>query len=190
MTDLNDSLPPLPPHIGTIIRLMARLRSEHHQNAKPIQRAIEHLTALISRPRFMGMLMVAVACWVSVNLSADALGYHAFDPPPFFALQGVISLVSLFMIVAIVATQRREDQLAQLHEQLNLQLAILNEQKTAKVIELLEELRRDDPFVKDRIDQEAEVMAKSANPSTVIRAIKETGAEMLEVEAGQDDLES
>ena len=47
------------------------------------------------------------------------------------------------MVVLILATQRREYQLAQLREQLTLELAILSEQKTAKVIQLLEESRRD-----------------------------------------------
>jgi hypothetical protein len=55
----------------------------------------------------------------------------------------------------------------------------------------LEEFRRDDPFIKARIDHEAEVMAnnKSANPSTVIDAIRETRAEMLEIDEGRGDLE-
>ena len=47
------------------------------------------------------------------------------------------ALISLYMVVLILATQRREYQLAQLREQLTLELAILSEQKTAKVIQLL-----------------------------------------------------
>ena len=89
------------------------------------------------------MLAVIVASWISLNLLADALGYRPIDPPPFSWLQDAVSLASLFMVISILATQRREDQLAQLHEQLNLELAILSEQKTAKVIQLLEESRRD-----------------------------------------------
>jgi uncharacterized membrane protein len=62
---------------------------------------------------------------------------------------------------------RLEDQLAQLREQLNLELAILSEQKTAKVIELLEESRRDNPLIHNRVDQEADVMAKPADPKSL-----------------------
>jgi uncharacterized membrane protein len=54
------------------------------------------------------------------------------------------------------ARSRREYQLAQLREQLTLELAILSEQKTAKVIQLLEESRRDNPHIRNRVDQEAE----------------------------------
>ncbi len=50
----------------------------------------------------------------------------------------------------ILTTQRRADELAQHREQLTLELAILSEQKTAKVIELLEEMRRDNPNLRNR----------------------------------------
>jgi uncharacterized membrane protein len=67
------------------------------------------------------------------------------------------------MVVLILATQRREYQLAQLREQLTLKLAILGEQKTAKVIQLLEESRRDNPLIRNRVDQVAEAMAQPAD---------------------------
>ena len=144
---------------------------EHKQMATPIQQAIERVTALIARPMFLAVLAISIACWIGINLLAYALGYPPFDAPPFPELQELISLSSLFLVVIVLTTQRRDDQLAQLHEQLNLQLAILNEQKTSKVIELLEELRRDDPFLKDRVDEEAESMASSTNTDSVLEGI-------------------
>jgi len=80
------------------------------------------------------------------------------------------------MVVLILATQRREDQLAQHRELLILELAILGEQKAAKVIQLLEESRRDNPLIRDRLDREAETMAQPADPKSVLDAIKETHA--------------
>ena len=46
------------------------------------------------------------------------------------------------MVILIYAAQRREDKLSELREQLTLELALSSEQKTAKVIELLEEPAR------------------------------------------------
>jgi hypothetical protein len=40
-----------------------------------------------------------------------------------------------------------------------LELAILNDQKSSKIIELLEEFRRDNPMIADRIDSEARAMS-------------------------------
>ena len=163
----------LPAHIEVTIRSIARLHAEHHQNATPIQHAVDRVTALLGHPRSLGI----VAGWINLNLLAAEFGYRPIDPLPFSVLQGVISLVSLYIVILILATQRREYQLAQLREQLTLELAVLNEQKTAKVIRLLEEARRDNPLIRDRIDKEADAMAQSADPQSVLHVIKETHAE-------------
>jgi uncharacterized membrane protein len=162
MADTN-APPLLPAHIEETIRSIARLHAEHHRNATP--------------PQFIGVLTVIAASWISLNLLAGALGYRAIDSLPFSELGGAVSLVSLYIVVLILATQRREYQLAQLREQLTLELAILSEQKTAKVIQLLEESRRDNPLIRDRVDQQAEAMAQPADPKSVLDAIKETHAE-------------
>jgi uncharacterized membrane protein len=62
-----------------------------------------------------------------------------------------------------------------------LELAILSEQKTAKIVALLEELRRDSPAIHDRVDEQAEVMARPADPRSVIEAIHETRSEASNV---------
>lgn len=135
---------------------MAQLHADHHQNAAPHERAVARTIALLAHPRFIGGLAIFVVAWMTLNLLAAPLGYPALDPPPFSWLGGAVSLASLYMVVLILATQRREDQLTQRREQLTLQLAILSEQKTAKIIQLLEESRRDNPQVQNRHDPEAE----------------------------------
>ena len=76
--------------------------------------------------------------------------------------------------IHILTTQRREDQLAGYREQLTLELAILGEQKSAKIIALLEEMRRDSPTLRNRVDEEATAMSVAADPQAVLDAIKET----------------
>ena len=78
------------------------------------------------------------------------------------------------MTVLILTTQRRDDQLAAHREQLTLELAIIGEQKSAKIIALLEELRQDSPTLRNRVDHEAAAMSVAADPQAVLDAIKET----------------
>ena len=137
-----ESEPPiLPPHVEETIRSGARLHAEHHYNATRLERAADRMTRLLGRPGFLGVVTVAAAGWVGLNLLVSALGYRPLDPPPFGWLEGAVSLASLYMVVLVLITQRREDELAQLREQLTLQLAMLSEQKMAQVIQLLEESR-------------------------------------------------
>ena len=186
MADTNASLPLLPAHIEETIRSIARLHARHYQNATPLQRVVDRTTALLGSPRSIGVLTVIAAGWISLNLLAAALGYRPIDPPPFSGLAGAVSLVSLYLVVLILATQRREYQLAQLREQHTLELAILGEQKTAKVIQLLEESRRDNPLIRNRVDQVAEAMAQPADPQSVLDAIKETHAEAEQISGPTD----
>jgi uncharacterized membrane protein len=78
------------------------------------------------------------------------------------------------MVIMILATQRREDLLAQRREMLILELALLSEQKTAKVIQLLEESRFDNPLIRNRIDREAEAVAQPSDPNSMLDVIRET----------------
>src|ERR1019366_9014612 len=170
MADTNASLPLLPAHIEETIRSIARLHARHYQNATPLQRVVDRTTALLGRPRSIGVLTVIAAGWISLNLLAAALGYRPIDPPPFSGLAGAVSLVSLYLVVLILATQRREYQLAQLREQLK----------------LLEESRRDNPLIRNRVDQVAEAMAQPADPQPVLDAIKETHAEAEQISGPTD----
>jgi uncharacterized membrane protein len=87
-----------------------------------------------------------------------------------------VTLAALYMTVLILATQRRENELASHHEHLTLDLAILSEQKTAKIISLLEELRQDHPDIHDRIDDEAAAMSEPVDLQTIKRHVVEASA--------------
>ncbi len=168
------STPILPAHIEDTIQAIARLHADHRQESGAIQRAVEQSTAWIGRPRFLAGLSVLIAMWVIGNATAGFAGYGVWDVPPFAWLQGVLGLLALYVTLLILTTQRREDQLAGYREQLTLELAILGEQKSAKIIALLEEMRRDSPMLANRVDEEAVAMSVAADPQAVLDAIKET----------------
>ena len=158
-------------HIDQTIKAIAQLRANHHGNASSMQRAVDRLTAHVARPRFLGVITGVVAGWVAVNLLMPMFGREAIDPPPFPWLSSALALAAFYVVVLIFATQKREDQLAQHRELLIMELAIVSEQKIAKVIQLLEESRRDNPMIQNRIDNEAETMAQPADPESVLVAI-------------------
>jgi uncharacterized membrane protein len=171
----------MPIHIEETIQSIARLHAEHHANATQHQRAVDWITSLLGRPSFIAALTLFVVGWVSLNGLAVALGFGPPDPPPFPWLTGSTSLASLYLVVLILTTQSRDDRLTQRREQLILEVAILSEQKTAKVVALLEELRRDSPDVRDRVDELADIMARPVDPQSVIDAIKETRSEAAHI---------
>jgi uncharacterized membrane protein len=166
----------LPDHIQTTVAAIAQLHADHKHAATPLQRLMDRLTAGVADPRFVGFVVAAAVVWVAGNLLLSASGRQPLDPPPFVWLQGVIGFSALCMTSLVLTTQRREDELATRREQLTLELAILGEQKTAKIIALIEELRRDDPGVRSRPDPEARAMSAPADPQEVLGALDGPGA--------------
>lgn len=177
MTDetiANDESGTVPAHVESTVQAVARFHEAHEADASPLQRLIERITRSAGRPAFAAVLTVLVVSWITLNISLIALGRVPIDEPPFFWLQGAVALTALYMTTFILTTQTREDKLAGLRDQLTLELSILSEEKSAKIIGLLEELRRDDPNIADRSDEHAEALATPADPNVVLHALKQT----------------
>jgi uncharacterized membrane protein len=163
----------LPEHVEETIRATAKLYADHQRAATKVQLAVARMVDLLGRPGCIGLLIAAVLCWVGGNLLTLVFGYTPIDPPPFSWLELVVSLMALCITALILTTQRRDDQLAGQRDQMTLELAILSEQKLAKIIQLLEESRRDNPFLDNRVDPSANAMAMAADPLSLGRHPKQ-----------------
>jgi uncharacterized membrane protein len=170
-----DVAPVMPAHVEDTTRTIARLHAEHHRGSTPFQRGVRKVTDFVSRPHFMSGLTAFIAVWLGWNGAlAPMLGVTPFDPPPFSWLQGLAQIFAVYVTVSILASQGRETEMADLRQQLTLELSILNEQKSAKIIALIEELRRDSANVGDRVDPEAEAMGVPNDPEAILAAIKDS----------------
>ncbi len=182
--------PILPAHIQDTVRAIAQLHADHYDQNTPLQRFVDRITALVARPNFTVLLTIILGIWVILNVSIYKAGLRPWDAPPFNWLQCITGVVALYVTVLILATQRREDQLAGHREQLTLELAILAEQKSAKIIQLLEEMRKDSPHLINRLDEEAELMSVPADPQSVLDAIKDTHEELARADKPERDEEA
>ncbi len=177
--------PILPAHIEDTVAAIAKVHADHHAESGGVQRLVELVTGWIGQPRFIASMTAVIVLWMGGNTLVTFLGRKVWDEPPFAWLALVVSLLALYVTVLILATQRRDDELAGYREQLTLELAILGEQKSAKIIALLEEMRRDSPTLRDRVDHEAAAMSVAADPQAVLDAIKES-----EVTAGPTETDA
>jgi uncharacterized membrane protein len=168
----------LPPHIEEAVQSIALLHNAHHKNASGLERLVDFASAQVSRPACLVLLASVTALWVAANLALESFGYAPFDPPPFAWANDGLTLLALAVAVMIVTTQRRAGKLSERREQMTLELTLLTEQKTAKIIALLEEMRRDSPQLHNRIDQEARDMSAPSDPLQVLGAIEETASEI------------
>ncbi len=157
-----------PDPITENIDAVVALHAFAEQQVDPHQRTVESLTAWLGRPQFFYGILVGVSLWMLANSLLPLLGWRMRDDPPFFWLQGAVGLGALLMTTVVLITQNRQGKLAERREQLDLQMSLLTEQRTAKIIDLLEELRRDIPSVHNRVDLEAEALTRTVDPHEVI----------------------
>lgn len=172
------AIAPLPDPLGHNIEAIVALHTSAERNVPRHQRVLETATAFFGRPAFLYISLLVVALWILFNVLPH-LGLPQFDPPPFDLLQLSLGIISLPITIAVLIKQDRQEKLAEQRAQLSLQLNLLSEQKIAKLIGLIEELRRDLPDVKNRYDAEAEVMKQAADPQMVMDTLEKTLAEEL-----------
>src|ERR1700690_3716308 len=158
---------PLNEHVGVI----ASIHAHAEKRLSAHQRLVERVTSWLGRPRTIYLLLGVVLAWALGNAVAGRMGRASWDGPPFFWLQGAVALYAALVSTMVLITQTRQQRHTEQRAYLELQINLTSEQKTAKLIALLEELRRDMPSVRDRVDLQANAMAQAVDPEAVLTAL-------------------
>jgi uncharacterized membrane protein len=164
----------LPPHVADAVRAIALLHAEHTRKASFADKLADYCTDFVGTPSFLIGLGSTIFFWIVGNAATTMLGGSALDPPPFEWLDLALTTAGILIAVLILASQKRADRLAHLREQMNLESTLLTEQKARKIIELVEELRKDSPNIADRSDREAQEMAMKTDPHQILSAVEKT----------------
>jgi uncharacterized membrane protein len=159
-------------HVAQNIETIAQLHTQAEGRVGRSQRVIERVTASIGQPWALNVIVGIVVLWVAINTLGSKAGLPIVDPPPFLWLQAAVSLSALLVTTMVLTTQNRQGKRAFQRGNLELQVNLVAEQKIAKLISLLEELRRDLPSVRDRVDPVAEAMAEAVDPQAVVTGLE------------------
>jgi uncharacterized membrane protein len=158
-------------HLAQTIQTVLALQAREEEQASGHQLAIERVTRRLGRPHTVYATLSLLLVWATLNAVVHAMGLRAPDPPPFPWMQAFVSACALLMTVVVLTAQNRQAAVAERRGHLDLQVNLLAEQKIAKLIALVEELRRDLPSVRPRRDSVAEAMKNTLDPEVVIAAL-------------------
>jgi uncharacterized membrane protein len=165
------------------VKDVAEIRAQQLRELPRSQLGIEWLTDRIGRPWFAYAIVVLIAAWIAWDTGARA----RVDAPPFPVLQLVLAVLSLLMTIFILTTENRQGAIAEKRAQLTLQLSLANEERAAKIIQLLEQLRKDDPLLPDRRDDEAREMAQAIDLHTAIDKMEDADARIAQTSSKDSD---
>ena len=164
-----------PLHLEENIDSVLEVQKREREQRLPAQRFVDRASRYIGRPRYLIVLLGLVICWIGANSLAPRWGLVRFDPFPFPLLEGILTLAALISTTVVLIAQNRQTRIEQQHMHIALQLSLTTEQKVAKIINLIEELRRDLPMVRNRYDPQAATFAEKTDALQVLSAIEEVG---------------
>lgn len=162
----------LPPSVSENIDTITAFYQRHEEHMSLPQTIIEKMSVILGSPGYVAASVVFMVGWIVANLVALELGYEEVDEPPFFWLQGIIAVNAFIISTTVLIRQNRMQKLAQHHARLDLQVNLLTEEKTSKIIAMLEALRRDTPGIAPLVDPEAQDMARPADADAVLSVIE------------------
>lgn len=118
-------------HIGT----MRAIKAAHARERTPIERMADWMTRRASSTPFLLFHVVWFVAWVVINTGLTPLA--PFDPYPFGLLTMVVSLEAIFLSIFVLMAQSRESNIAELREELSLQVVLRMEAEVTKTLQLV-----------------------------------------------------
>jgi uncharacterized membrane protein len=118
-------------HLGAI----RAIKAVHASNRSWMERAADTMTRVASSPWFLALHGVWFTAWIVVNSGSTPI--RPFDPYPFGFLTMVVSLEAIFLSIFVLMAQGRESAIAELREELTLQVNLRMEAEVTKTLQLV-----------------------------------------------------
>ncbi len=168
---LSDVTEVLPEQVIKNIEAIATHQDRYRQNAPAHQRGLDKITAVFSRSEFLYFLIGFFTIWWFCSyLSTQHI--LPVDFPLFNLREEGLEVAGLLISTGVLIYQTRQEQASEERSHLMLQLNLITEQKIAKLISLVEELRTDLPNVRNRADLEAQIMQQAIDPQAILEVIQ------------------
>jgi uncharacterized membrane protein len=116
-------------------RAFRALKAQHASQRTLTEVMAAKLTEFASSTLFLVLHIVWFTMWILWN--TGVLGLHRFDPFPFGLLTLVVSLEAIFLSIFLLLGQRRESAIAELREEITLQITLRVEEEVTKSLQLL-----------------------------------------------------
>jgi len=111
------------------------IKAQHAKHRSALERSVDRLNYYASSTPFLVAHAIWFGVWIAWN--TGLLGFKKFDPFPFGLLTMVVSLEAIFLSIFVLMAQQRESAIAELREELGLQVSLRVEQEVTKTLQLV-----------------------------------------------------
>ena len=120
--------------VGTT-RARISLAAQHAAQRSLIEVVADRLTRVAASTPFLVLHVVWFVVWTVIN--TGMVGIAPFDPFPFGLLTMIVSLEAIFLSIFVLMAQSRESAVAELREEVSLQVVLRMEEEVTKTLQLV-----------------------------------------------------
>lgn len=111
--------------------------------------------------------------WIVLN-SGRVHYIRPFDPPPYMLLSFIVSLEAIFLTSFVLMSQNRMSRQADYRAHLDLQINLLTEQESTKILQMLQNLCDRLGLRNEVSDQEVKTLLERTEPEKLIDELKKS----------------
>ena len=120
---------------GVANRAFKAIKAQRAANRTWIEAVADWLNFAASSTTFLVIHVVWFLLWILWN--TGKLGARPFDPYPFGLLTMIVSLEAIFLSIFVLMAQKRESAIAEIREEISLQVSLRLEQEVTKTLQLV-----------------------------------------------------
>jgi uncharacterized membrane protein len=151
-------------------RIVRSYRSKADARRTFSQRFADFLRTKFGSVAFLGVNVLFLAAWVSIN-SGWVPGMASFDPYPFGLLVLCICLEAIVLDIVVLISQDRSARIAEIREEASLHIGAITEEEVTKIIQILTLLLKERGVTPDD-DEELREMLQPLKPEQIEESLE------------------
>lgn len=155
------------------IRAIAKLEQETMERRTTSERIGDAFTRVMGSLGFVIAHAIGFAVWFSINLGLIP-GVKPFDPFPFGILTLIVSAEGVFLAIFVLLSQNRMSRLSSQRAHLNLQISLLAEQETTKLLQDVHRIAEHLGIHESEQDRVVERLSQETHLETLAEELKKT----------------
>jgi uncharacterized membrane protein len=168
MTETDATLPTAQSNIEKVVHL----EEEEERRRSFIDRFPEMVGSFAGSVAFVACQLTFVGLWVIANLGIIP-GVPVFDPFPYSLLSSLLSLEGVLLTAFVLIRQNRMSLIGDRRSHLDLQISLLAEKETTKIIQMLERMSGKMGIARHVVDQESKELGQATAVESLAQELKE-----------------
>lgn len=154
------------------IEAIVRLEQESMLHRSLGERVSDAFTRVMGSMSFVVFHFLLFVSWFVINLGLTPL--RPFDPFPFGILTLIVSAEGVILAIFVLVSQNRMSRQANQRAHLNLQISLLAEQETTKLLQRIQSLLDHFGVEKTALDHEAEQLSQETHVETLVNELQKS----------------